>query len=135
MRPIFTDYDNRLFVRFIPGYIRASQRHPDAPRLSSKARELLDTVSEMAADRDFNVYMDFEPGDMQFINNYHVLHGRTPYEDDVSNGCKRHLKRLWLAAHRLEKRPPQFPNIAKGYWGRQRSISQIKAVDTNNGRG
>ena len=128
MRPIFTDYDDRLFVRFIPGYIRASQRHPDAPRLSPHMREALDIVGEMAANRDFNVYMDFEPGDMQFINNYHVLHGRTPYEDDVANGYKRHLKRLWLAADRLERRPPQFPNIAKGYWGQKKSVSRIASV-------
>ena len=128
MRPVFTDYDDRLFVSFVPFFIRASQRHPAAPRLSPAAVEALDIVSTMARDRDFNVYMDFEPGDMQFINNYHVLHGRTPYEDDVPNGYKRHLKRLWLAAHRLEKRPPQFPNIAKSYWGRKRSVSRIAAV-------
>jgi alpha-ketoglutarate-dependent taurine dioxygenase len=30
--------------------------------------------------------MDFQPGDMQFINNYHVLHGRTAYEDDRAAG-------------------------------------------------
>ena len=41
----------------------------------------------------FNVYMDLQPGEMQFINNYHVLHGRTAYEDDVAHGYKRHLKR------------------------------------------
>ena len=38
--------------------------------------------------------MAFEPGDMQFINNYHVLHGRTAYQDRP--GKVRHLKRLWL---------------------------------------
>jgi hypothetical protein len=78
----------------------------------------------MARNRDFNVYMDLEPGDMQFINNYHVLHGRTPYQDDVPNGYKRHLKRLWLAAHQLKKRPPR----AKGYWGNERCVSRIAAV-------
>jgi hypothetical protein len=124
MRPVFTDYDDRLFVHFVPGYIRASQRHPAAPRLSPAALEALDIVSGMARNRDFNVYMDLEPGDMQFINNYHVLHGRTPYQDDMPNGYKRHLKRLWLASRRLEKRPPR----AKGYWGKERCVSRIAAV-------
>src|SRR5262249_48699616 len=32
--PVFTEWDGRLFVRCIPPYILASQRHPDAPRLS-----------------------------------------------------------------------------------------------------
>ena len=101
--PGFTEHDGRLFVRFIPQYILASQRHPDAPRLSETAREAIATVSAMANDPDFNVYMDLQPGEMQFINNYHVLHGRTAYEDDVAAGYKRHLKRLWLATLRAEQ--------------------------------
>jgi hypothetical protein len=124
MRPVFTDYDDRLFVHFVRRYILASQRHRFAPRLSPAALEALDIVGKMARNPDFNVYMNFEPGDMQFINNYHVLHGRTSYEDDVQNGYKRHLKRLWLAAHQLEKRPPR----AKGYWGKERYVSRIPAV-------
>ena len=36
----------------------------------------------MADDPTNHVLMELQPGDMQFINNYHVLHGRTAYEDD-----------------------------------------------------
>ncbi len=36
--PGFTEHDGRLFVRFIPQYILASQRHPDAPRPQRDAR-------------------------------------------------------------------------------------------------
>ncbi len=39
--PAFTEHAGRLFVRFIPQYILASQRHPDAPRLSPTAREAI----------------------------------------------------------------------------------------------
>ena len=116
MRPVFSDYDDRLFVHFVRRYILASQRHRFAPRLSPAAFEALDIVGKMARDPDFNVYMNFEPGEMQFINNWHVLHGRTDYEDDVPNGYKRHLKRLWLAAHGFQKRPYR----AKGYWYKER---------------
>ena len=70
--------------------------------------EALDTVSAMARDPRHNVYMDLEPGEMQFINNYHVLHGRTSYEDDAATGHKRHLKRLWLATNYLKDRPAHF---------------------------
>ena len=59
----------------------------------------------MANDPQFNVYMDLRPGEMQFINNYHVLHGRTAYVDDAASGHKRHLKRLWLATRSLRSRP------------------------------
>lgn len=128
MRSVFTEHEGRLFVRFIPQYIKASQRHAEAPRLSRLVVEALDTVSAMARDPQFNVYMELPPGSMQFIDNYHVLHGRTPYEDDVANGHKRHLKRLWLATRYLETRPAAFANGAVGHWARNKSVSRIAAV-------
>jgi Taurine catabolism dioxygenase TauD, TfdA family len=129
VRPVFTAHDNRLFVRFIPQYIKASQRHSDAPRLSAIAIEALDAVSRMANEPQFNVYMDLQPGEMQFINNYHVLHGRTAYEDDAAHGHKRHLKRLWLATRYLKNRPALFANGAMGHWAKNKSVSQIAPVE------
>ena len=128
--PGFTEHAGRLFVRFIPQYILASQRHPDAPRLSPTAREAIATVSALANDPDFNVYMDLQPGEMQFINNYHVLHGRTAYEDDVAHGYKRHLKRLWLATYALSDRPAHFAALGRrSHWEARRSVSRLPAVE------
>ena len=72
--------------------------------------------------------MELPPGSMQFINNYHVLHGRMAYEDDVANGFKRHLKRLWLATRYLKSRPKRFVNGSQGHWGKNKSVSRIAAV-------
>jgi hypothetical protein len=128
--PAFTEHAGRLFVRFIPQYILASQRHPDAPRLSETARRAIARASELANDPDFNVYMDLQPGEMQFINNYHVLHGRTAYEDDVAQGYKRHLKRLWLATYALTDRPAYFAALGRrSHWEAQRSVSHVPAVE------
>ncbi len=125
--PAFTEHAGRLFVRFIPQYILASQRHPDAPRLSPTAREAIAAASALANDPDFNVYMDLQPGEMQFINNYHVLHGRTAYEDDVAHGYKRHLKRLWLATYALTDRPTYFAALGRrGHWEERRSVSRCR---------
>jgi Taurine catabolism dioxygenase TauD, TfdA family len=127
--PGFTEHAGRLFVRFIPQYILASQRHPDAPRLSPTAREAIAAVSALANDPDYNVYMDLQPGEMQFINNYHVLHGRTAYGDDVAHGYKRHLKRLWLATHALTDRPAHFAALGRrSHWEARRSVSTLPAV-------
>jgi hypothetical protein len=123
--PVFTEHDGRFFIRFIPAYIRASQRHEEAPRLSPPVLEALDTVSAMARDPRHNVYMDLRPGEMQFINNYHVLHGRTSYED--GDGHKRHFKRLWLATHALKNRPPHFRKNVDHHWAKNRSVSRIPA--------
>ena len=68
--------------RCIPPYIWASQRHPDAPRLTRLQQEALGGSSSMADDPANHVLMELRPGDIQFINNFHVLHGRTAYADD-----------------------------------------------------
>ncbi|HWE68245.1 MAG TPA: TauD/TfdA family dioxygenase [Acidimicrobiales bacterium] len=128
--PAFTEHGGRLFVRFIPQYILASQRHPGAPRLSDVTRAAIARAVDLANDPDFNVYMDLQPGQMQFINNYHVLHGRTAYEDDAAAGHKRHLKRLWLATHALTDRPAHFQ--ARGrrqHWEARRSVSTLPPVE------
>ena len=127
--PAFTEHAGRLFVRFIPQYILASQRHRDAPRLSATARAAIAAASALANDPDFNVYMDLQPGEMQFINNYHVLHGRTAYEDDVALGHKRHLKRLWLATYALTDRPKHFAALGRSHWEAKRSVSSLPAVE------
>jgi hypothetical protein len=127
--PGFTAHQGRLFVRFIPQYILASQRHPDAPVLSPTARAAIARMSEMANDPDFNVTMDLRPGEMQFINNYHVLHGRTAYEDDPEHGHKRHLKRLWLATYALSDRPGHFKALGRSHWEAKRSVSTLPPVE------
>ncbi|HEY1832588.1 MAG TPA: TauD/TfdA family dioxygenase [Acidimicrobiales bacterium] len=131
--PAFTEHHDRLFVRFIPQYVLASQRHSDAPRLSETTREAIRTAVGLANDPDFNVYMDLQPGEMQFINNYHVLHGRTAYVDDAANGHKRHLKRLWLATHDLTDRPAYFKALGRTHWEANRSVSHLPAVEKVSG--
>jgi hypothetical protein len=123
--PVFTHFGERLFVRLIGAYILASQRHADAPRLSPGAREALSWMRERSESGCYSVVMDFRPGDMQFINNYHVLHGRTPYVDDRANGKVRHLKRLWLETEVLTERPPQFRNHGRSHWANKRVISRL----------
>jgi Taurine catabolism dioxygenase TauD, TfdA family len=127
--PVFTEWSGRLFVRLIAPYILASQRHADAPRLTDKAREALTWLDEQAESGAYSVVMGFEPGDMQFINNYHVLHGRTEYVDDRAAGKIRHLKRLWLETETLTDRPPYFRNNIDTYWARKKVISRLDAAE------
>ena len=128
MVPVFTEWDGRLFCRCIPPYIVASQRHADAPRLTDLQSEALQAVVRMADDPVNHVAMELLPGDIQFINNYHVLHGRTAYEDDRGRGKIRHLKRLWLETTVLSTRPPYFAN--RSHWESNRSASRIHVGDT-----
>lgn len=127
--PVFTRWNDRLFVRLITAYILASQRHADAPRVTDAAREALAWMDEQAESGAYSVFMDFQPGDMQFINNYHVLHGRSEYADDRAAGKIRHLKRLWLETEVLTDRPPYFRNNIDTYWARKKVISRLDAAE------
>jgi len=122
--PVFTEWGDRLFVRCIPPYIWASQRHADAPRLTDVQQEALRAIEAMAAEPENHVTMELQPGDIQLINNFHVLHGRTAYVDDRSAGKVRHLKRLWLETPMFESRPPWFEN--RSHWEQRRSASRLR---------
>ncbi|MFP5322202.1 MAG: TauD/TfdA family dioxygenase, partial [Acidimicrobiia bacterium] len=79
----------------------------------------------MAADPAHHVTMELLAGDIQLINNFHVLHGRTAYEDDREHGQVRHLKRLWLETDAFTSRPPYFAN--RNHWEAKRSASRMRA--------
>jgi hypothetical protein len=120
--PVFTRGGDRLFVRYIRPYIESSRRHPDAPRPSAEARAALDRLDAMCADPQYRVAMGMRAGDMQFVNNYHVLHGRDGYSDDREAGKVRHLKRLWLETDILAdaEKPERFRlGRSDGYWSSQ----------------
>ncbi len=126
--PVFSEHNERLFVRYIRPYIEASQRHPDAPRLSDLQRTAMDAYDLLVNDPDNRVEMTFEPGDMQFVNNYHVLHGRNAYQDDRATGRVRWLKRLWLATEILgpKDRPERFQSAgATRHWSARRTRAGI----------
>lgn len=88
-------------VFYIGWYLRDSQQHADAPRLTARQLEAMALLESLANDPTFHLEMDFEPGDVQLVNNGRILHAREAYEDDDDPAHRRHLLRLWLAAHRF----------------------------------
>ena len=128
--PIFSRRRDRLFVRYIRPYIEASRRHDDAPRVSTAGRAAMDRLDAMCADRQYTVAMGMQAGDMQFVNNYHVLHGRDAYRDDRAAGKIRHLKRLWLETDVLadDDKPERFRlGRTDNYWASKgRTKSEIE---------
>ena len=93
----------------------------------------MDRVDALCADPDHHLSMQLQAGDMQFVNNYHVLHGREAYEDDREHGRVRHLKRLWLETSVLtdDDKPPPFrlKHTTSGWWkAAERSRAAAKAA-------
>ena len=95
--PIFIWHKGRMFNRYNRTFIESAQRFNDVPRLTPLQVEALDMVDGSAVQGPrFRLDMKLERGDMQFVNNYVVLHSRTAYDDHAEEARKRHLLRLWL---------------------------------------
>lgn len=108
MTHVYTWHRGRLFNRYIRSFINTAQRFPDAPRLTPMDIEALDRFDAYTQDPRFRIDMSLEPGDMQFLNNYVILHSRTRYEDFPELERKRHLLRLWLFTPGLAEVPESF---------------------------
>jgi len=117
-----TEIDGAARLFYIGWYIRESQEHPDAPRLAPRHLEAMELLERLANDPAFHLEMDFQPGDVQLLNNGRILHAREAYEDHPDPARRRHLLRLWLAAHNFASLeaglrggmvPPRRPSDAR----------------------
>jgi len=95
--PVYSYFKGDLSCRYIHGYIESSQRFEDVPRLTPEQRDALALMRELTEDEDLRLAIQLEPGDMEFANNYTILHARTAFEDWPEPERKRHLFRLWLS--------------------------------------
>ena len=71
------------------------------PLTRQRRLDAIELLESIANDPSFHLEMDFEPGDVQLLNNGRILHAREAYEDSDDPAHRRHLLRLWLAAHRF----------------------------------
>jgi hypothetical protein len=97
--PVFSDVNGAPRTFYIGWYIRDAQRHAEVPRLTASQIEAMALLESIANDPTFHLEMDFQPGDVQLLNNAKILHAREAYEDSDVPGEQRHLLRLWLSAH------------------------------------
>ena len=94
-QPIFSFIDGYFSATGAGAAIDKAQKLPGVPRYTPAQLEAVElyrqTVSDCAVD------IGFEPGDIQFLNNFVTLHTRREYEDWPEEARKRHLLRLWLS--------------------------------------
>jgi hypothetical protein len=93
-QPIFSFIDGYFSATGVGAVIDKAQQIPGVPKFTPAQKEAVDdyrrTVEECALD------IDFQRGDIQFLNNFVMLHTRREYEDWPEPSRKRHLLRLWL---------------------------------------
>ncbi|MFM0350491.1 TauD/TfdA family dioxygenase [Paraburkholderia sp. RL17-347-BIC-D] len=92
--PVFAQHGARVSCRYARSYIIGGAQKTQP--LSDAQQAALDCFDAIACRADMPLHMAFEPGDIQLLNNYTVVHGRTAYEDDADPTRRRFLWRLWL---------------------------------------
>jgi hypothetical protein len=94
-QPMFSFHEGYFSATGAGAVIDKAQQLPGVPKFTNAQKEAIEvyraTVEECALD------IDFRPGDIQFLNNFVMLHTRREYEDWAEPARKRHLLRLWLS--------------------------------------
>ena len=98
----------RLFAFYGPDLYKYAQRGEHVPNLSGQQWEAMALIDEINGSPEYQLHMDFQPGEIQFINNYAVMHSRTAYEDHPDPALKRDLIRLWLTLDHNLNIPEEF---------------------------
>ena len=94
--PLYSCYQGFLSCRpAVIEYIYSAQAKTGIA-LSPAQREALEVFVGHAMRPDLQLSMEFEPGDIQLLNNSVILHSRTSFVDHEEPEQRRHLLRLWL---------------------------------------
>ena len=92
---VFSRDSGQLACNVSGSYPHRAVRAGDAV-MSQLQIEALEAMKRISASPDLYLDMDIGEGDIQFLNNRTILHGRTGYEDWPDMTRRRHMMRLWL---------------------------------------
>lgn len=91
--PVFSQRNGVVSCRYNRTWMRkAAERTGEG--FSPEDAEILDLFDEIAQAHMFE--FDFNPGDVQFANNYTMLHGRAPHAPAQTEDTTRLLMRIWF---------------------------------------
>lgn len=93
--PVFGQRDGVVSCRYLRNQINAGAVKRGVP-LTPLEVEALDFMDAQTQRADLRLDFMLQPGDMEFCNNYTVLHSRTEFTDGPEERQKRHMLRLWL---------------------------------------
>ena len=93
--PVFSYHQGLLSCCYNDKIMRSAHEKIDVP-LTDVEREAIDLMLEISESSEFRCDFDLEVGDIQFINNYVLLHARSAFESDPDPAVRRCLLRMWL---------------------------------------
>jgi alpha-ketoglutarate-dependent taurine dioxygenase len=83
-------------IYYLREYIDIGHRHEHVPDLTDQQIAALDALDAVLNDTNLQQRLRLCPGDLVFINNRTLLHGRTAFEDDPASDRKRLMLRTWI---------------------------------------
>jgi hypothetical protein len=102
--PVFEHFEGKLSCRYSRRMIEFAQKTTGVA-LSDIEKEAFDVMDGLIDELQLKI--DFAPGDIQFLNNYVILHSRTAFEDFPEPDRRRHLLRLWLTVPGWSRLSPE----------------------------
>jgi len=105
--PIFSDYGGKLSCCINSKSSRTARDKQGRP-MTDLELAAIKYVESLAVSPELCLGMDFRPGDIQFLNNYVIMHTRTAFKDGPNADQKRLLLRLWLNLHKGRQLAPGF---------------------------
>ena len=93
--PLLCDQEGRLRVRVSRNLIYQGY-HLEGKIIDKTSEAALDAFFSVIDDSKMYIEFQFEPGQIQFLNNRLIGHKRTGFKDAPEMGVKRKLYRIWL---------------------------------------
>jgi hypothetical protein len=106
--PVFNWHAGHFAGIYQRQYIESARRFEGVAPLTADQVAALNLLDALAEDPAFHLEIDFQPGDVQLVNNHVLFHDRTAFEDWTEPERRRHLLRLWLAPQEAQPLPAVF---------------------------
>jgi alpha-ketoglutarate-dependent taurine dioxygenase len=99
VKPIFVLENKDITISYLREYIDAGHSYENVPSLTPEQLDALEALDTVLADTSLRVTGCLAPGDIIFVNNNRIIHGRTTFRDAQEPEKKRLLLRVWLRKH------------------------------------
>jgi hypothetical protein len=106
--PIFSFHQGKLSCRYLRQYIELGFEQMGIA-IPAKKLEALDLFDSVMMAPEMRIDMMLKAGDIQFANNYAVLHSRSAFDDHPATDRRRKKLRLWLKMPNARQLAPDFP--------------------------
>jgi alpha-ketoglutarate-dependent taurine dioxygenase len=95
-RPVLTFTEAGPVAAYLREYIEIGHRHAGIAPLSAEQVAAMDALDALLDDPAMQTRLRLEAGELAFINNRTLLHGRTEFQDDPEPQRARLMLRTWI---------------------------------------